>query len=286
MSGYKPYKLIPEKHYQDLINEKKCTNLAPHENQVNHENNERSIKSIQDNNEMEFNSLSKENGVNISNLYGAPSPHLKTGRGLKDPLWVYDNDNTLPQFSNPKKLLDSFSNYNKILDLDLPEKLKVKIAQFYRDKYDNKRNKSIDRNDEDDDDDDDDENYDDNDVIIAPKAALDVALKRIGQKSKVKMDLANKIASVLLKSSKYIKWDGSGQIIFPKYINEINLFNLLSIIVYARKGSENDIQNIFNIIRPFFRKIEDYIQNRSLLDKIRGFRNKKNKGKSLYQSIG
>ena len=100
------------------------------------------------------------------------------------------------------------------------------------------------------------------------------------------MDLANKIASVLLKSSKYIKWDGSGQIIFPKYINEINLFNLLSIIVYARKGSENDIQNIFNIIRPFFRKIEDYIQNRSLLDKIRGFRNKKNKGKSLYQSIG
>ena len=250
MSGYKPYKLIPEKHYQDLINEKKCTNLAPHENQVNHENNERSIKSIQDNNEMEFNSLSKENGVNISNLYEAPSPHLKTGRGIKDPLWVYDNDNTLPQFSNPKKLLDSFSNYNKILDLDLPEKLKVKIAQFYRDKYDNKRNKSIDKNDEDDDDDDD-ENYDDNDVIIAPKAALDVALKRIGQKSKVKMDLANKIASVLLKSSKYIKWDGSGQIIFPKYINEINLFNLLSII-YMPEKDQKMIFKIFLILLDLF----------------------------------
>ena len=283
MSGYKPYKLIPEKHYQDLVTEKKAKTLSSEENQGNHENNERSIKSIQENNEMEFNSISKENGVNISNLYGAPSPHLKTGTGIKDPLWIYNNDNTLPQFSNPKKLMDSFTNYNKILDLDLPEKLKIKIAQYYRDKYDQTRNKSLELNEEYDDDSD----YGDNDdVIIGPKAALDDAIKRIGQKSKQKMDLARKIGSILMKSAKFIKWDGSGEIIFPKYINEINLFNFLTFIVYARKGSENDIQNVFNIIRPFFKKIEDYIQNRLLLAKIRGFRNKKNIGKSIYQSIG
>ena len=283
MSTFKVYKLVPDKVYRDLVHDGN-SKIPLNHHQKNEK--ERSVKSIQENNEMEFNKISNENESNTANLYEAPS-HLQSGDGLKPPLWVFNDRNTLPQFSVGNKLVDSFSKYKKILDMDLPEKLKIQLAQYYKEKYNHARFKGNEFNNDDGDSDDDGDDDDDDDVgYLNPETrALEQVISKIRKNSKPKAILAARIGKIMLKSPKHIKWEGSGEISFPKYINNLNLLKLLSCLVYARKGSVQELQDIFNLIRPFYKKIKDHIINKSLLAKINTFYDTNSNGKVLYHSL-
>ena len=218
MTTFKVYKLVPDKVYRDLVhdgNEK----ISSHNHQKNEK--ERSIRSIQENNEMDLKKISNENESNTANLYEAPS-HLQSGDGLNHPLWVFNEQNTLPQYSTPKKLVDSFSKYKKILDMDLPEKLKIQLAQYYKDKYNHARFNDNDFNNENNIVDEYDDDDDDNDIIrdktfLNPRTrALEEAISKIRKNSKPKGVLAARIGKIMIKSPKLIKWEGTGDISHPK----------------------------------------------------------------------
>ena len=282
MSTFKVYKLVPDKIYRDLVRDGNSKIPSHHHQKIEKE---RSVKSIQENNEMEFNKISNENESNTANLYEAPS-HLQSGDGVIPPLWVFNDRNTLPQFSAPNKLVDSFSKYKKILDMDLPEKLKIQLAQYYNDKYNQARFKGNKLNNDDGDSDDDDgDDVDDVSYLNPETRALDQAISKIRKNSKPKAILAGRIGKIMLKSPKHIKWEGSGEISHPKYINNLNLLKLLSCLVYARKGSVQELQDIFNLIRPFYKKIKDHIINKSVLAKIRTFYDTNSSAKVVYHSL-
>ena len=286
MTTFKVYKLVPDKVYRDLVHDGNEKIFSHHHHQNDEE--DRSIKSIQENNEMEFKKISNENETNTANLYEAPSSHLQSGDGLIPPLWVFNDRNTLPQYSTPNKLVDTFSKYKKILDMDLPEKLKIQLAQYYKDKYNHARfnenefNNGINSDDENDDDDD----NDDAKIYLNPqKRALEEAISKIRKNSKPKGILAARIGKIMIESPKFIKWEGTGDISHPKYANNLNLFNLLSCLVYAKKGSTQELRDIFNLIRPFYKKIKDHIINKSIILKIRTFRDSNSSGNVVYHAL-
>ena len=119
------YKLVPVKMFEDLT--KNC--------QVPVENN-RSIKSI-----IEESESINENSDKYPTVSLPPQMQLGEGRKLGSaPLWIYEDQTTLPIYSQGKKVDDSFESYKNILNNNtIPEHTKIQLLQFLKDKYDDAR---------------------------------------------------------------------------------------------------------------------------------------------------
>ena len=78
-----------------------------------------------------------------------------------------------------------------------------------------------------------------------------------GQWAPEKRKKAMDIVSVFLKNKNLIKWNSEGDFTLPIYAvnSPLNLDSLLNTLVYARKGSEQEIRNTIKIIKPFFKAI-------------------------------
>ena len=56
------------------------------------------------------------------------------------PLWIYDDQTTLPKHSQGKKVDESFESYKNLLNNNtIPEHTKIQLLQFLKDKYDDAR---------------------------------------------------------------------------------------------------------------------------------------------------
>merc|ERR1712215_232723 len=134
-----------------------------------------------------------------------PPMVMGDGRDRSSPLWVYQDQSILPNYSQGKKVTDSFESYKNMLDNDT-----VEIE------------------------DEDESNYDDYDKIL--HAALDPM-------SADKRRRALDIVTVFRNNSNLIRWNPRGEFILPKYVDNstINLKSLLKILVYVKEGSEQEI---------------------------------------------
>ena len=67
-------------------------------------------------------------------------PQTSTGGAQATPLWVYEDQDTLPNHSQAKKVTDSFESYKNVLDNNsIPGHIKVQLLQYLKDKYDKTR---------------------------------------------------------------------------------------------------------------------------------------------------
>ena len=65
------------------------------------------------------------------------------------------------------------------------------------------------------------------------------------------------IVSVFLSNKNLIRWNSEGDFTLPIYAvnSPLNLNSLLKTLVYAKKGSHQEIQSSIEIIKPFFKAI-------------------------------
>ena len=156
-------------------------------NRQSPEGNKRSINSIIE--ESQNNASNEYSGQKFSTSNG---PQMSSGGNKEraNPLWVYEDQSTLPAFSQGKKVTDSFDSYRNILENNtIPEHIKIQLLHFLKDKYDKVR-LSQDFFDESEDDD---RNYDENNKIL--RSILD----RMSVEKRMK---AMNIASIFLKIQK------------------------------------------------------------------------------------
>merc|ERR1712215_380141 len=127
------------------------------------------------------------------------------GRDRSSPLWVYQDQSILPNYSQGKKVTDSFESYKNMLDNDtVPEHIKIQLLQFLRDKYDKTRSSydTVEIEEE--------SNYDDYDKIL--HATLDPM-------STDKRRRALDIVTVFRNNSNLIRWNPRGGIHITKYVD-------------------------------------------------------------------
>ena len=250
-----PYKLVP-KHIFDELKAKEAFKKQIMEND---NSDVRSVKKIQENVLDEtINSSDKTNA-----FYEAAKQHaiqqnkLNSGSG-KDPLWVYNGEDVLPQFSKPHKLQRDNQLYENVLNSnDIPAKLKIELLEYYRSKYMNTkhRSKDVDTNSESEDD-----NYKN-----ATKDGIRIALRGIIPLHKKR---AQSIANALSGFPKHLRWNATGEIIHPKYAHHIDLGNILDVLVNEDRGARVHLKQIEGLIYPFYEHIKKWISNRSIMQKI------------------
>ena len=123
------YKLVPVKMFEDLI--KGAQAPVPKSRSVS------SIREESENNIPDVPSTQK---------YSTPNPPQMSMGGNKNvsapplPLWVYEDQGELPNYSQGKKVTDSFEEYTNMLDNNtIPEHIKIQLLQYLKDKYDKAR---------------------------------------------------------------------------------------------------------------------------------------------------
>merc|ERR1712055_546036 len=208
---------------------------------------------------------------------GTPiNPQMSTGGAQTTPLWVYEDQNTLPSYSQAKKVADSFESYKNVLDNDsIPDRIKVQLLQYLKDKY-NKTRTAIEPSEDDDGVSDSvDPNYDGHSRL------LQSTINAMGPEKRNK---AKSIISFFLSNNNVIKWNSEGEFTLPKYVDTsiINLGSLMRILLYANLGTEREVEEVIHIIRPFYKSIKDFIVNKRILNRLNIFQeNIKNKYVSL-----
>ena len=278
------YKLVPVKMFEDLTKNRQ----SPVENN-------RSIKSIIEESNQKYSTPSLESIIDNSNKYSTSclpqqmstggkqmkyiegywdiEPNKKypstenlpqqLGEGRKlgsGPLWVYDDQTTLPNYSQGKKVSDSFESYKNMLDNNtVPEHTKIQLLQFLKDKYDGARRpyETLDPIDEEDDDDD----HNGNGEIIHS------IISSMGPDKRRK---AMDIVSVFLNNKNLIRWNSEGDLTLPNFAGNlpINLASLLKILVYANEGTAQEIQSAIYIVKPFFKTIKEHVANRKIFQPL------------------
>ena len=238
----KTFKLVPIKQYEDLVAR---VNPSPHTPPAT--KNTRSLTDIQ----QEYSQIGQGVESDIQQEYS------QIGQGV---VWTNQNENILPQFSKQAKLESSFDQYKSILEAKIPDDLKIKLLNYYRMKYDNtKRPKTH-------------EEHDDNETIqTSNDFDMKHAISNILSETPLNMrPKINKLATVLLNKPKYLEWDVDMKIIKPQNVDHsiMDIRNLLNILIYANRGSQNEITQILPIIKPFYKDILRFIRNKKILKKI------------------
>ena len=80
--------------------------------------------------------------VTSTQKYSTPTPPKMSMGGNKNvsstphPLWVYEDQTELPNYSQGKKVTDSFEEYTNMSDNNtIPEHIKIQLLQYLKDKY-------------------------------------------------------------------------------------------------------------------------------------------------------
>ena len=259
------YKLVPVKMFEDIL---KNTHTSVDAN--------RSIKSIIEDSENNNNIQNKDTEPKYSTSI---NPQTSTGGAQSTPLWVYEDQNTLPIYSQAKKVTDTFESYKNVLDNNsIPDHIKVQLLQYLKDKYDKTRT-AFEPSEVDDDDDEAGDNVDPN--YDGHNRLLQSIITDMGREKKNK---AKSIISFFLSNNNVIKWNSEGEFTLPKYADNsiINLGSLMRILLYANEGTEREIEEAIHIIRPFYKSIKDFIANKKIIRRLNIFQdNMKNKYVSL-----
>ena len=257
------YKLVPVKMFEDIMK----GHTAVEAN--------RSIKSIIEDSE------NKDTEPKYST---SVKPQTSTGGAQATPLWVYEDQNTLPNYSQAKKVTDTFESYKNVLDNNsIPDHIKVQLLQYLKDKY-NKTRGAFDPSEDDDDDEDNtgvnaDPNYDGHNRLL--RSIMDA----MGPEKKNK---AKSIISFFLSNNNVIRWNSEGEFTLPKYVNTsiINLGSLMRILLYANLGTEREVEEVIHVVRPFYKSIKDFIVNKRILRRLNIFQDNIKNNYVNFNSIG
>ena len=257
------YKLVPVKMFEDIMK----GHTAVEAN--------RSIKSIIEDSE------NKDTEPKYST---SVKPQTSTGGAQATPLWVYEDQNTLPNYSQAKKVTDTFESYKNVLDNNsIPNHIKVQLLQYLKDKYDKTRG-AFDPSEDDDDDDDNtgvnaDPNYDGHNRLL--RSIMDA----MGPEKKNK---AKSIISFFLSNNNVIRWNSEGEFTLPKYVDTsiINLGSLMRILLYANLGTEREVEEVIHVVRPFYKSIKDFIVNKRILRRLNIFQDNIKNNYVNFNSIG
>lgn len=257
------YKLVPVKMFEDIMK----GHTAVEAN--------RSIKSIIEDSE------NKDTEPKYST---SVKPQTSTGGAQATPLWVYEDQNTLPNYSQAKKVTDTFESYKNVLDNNsIPNHIKVQLLQYLKDKYDKTRG-AFDPSEDDDDDDDNtgvnaDPNYDGHNRLLSS------IMDAMGPEKKNK---AKSIISFFLSNNNVIKWNSEGEFTLPKYVDTsiINLGSLMRILLYANLGTEREVEEVIHVVRPFYKSIKDFIVNKRILRRLNIFQDNIKNNYVNFNSIG
>ena len=257
------YKLVPVKMFEDIMK----GHTAVEAN--------RSIKSIIEDSE------NKDTEPKYST---SVKPQTSTGGAQATPLWVYEDQNTLPNYSQAKKVTDTFESYKNVLDNNsIPDHIKVQLLQYLKDKYDKTRG-AFDPSEDDDDDDDNtgvnaDPNYDGHNRLL--QSIMDA----MGPEKKNK---AKSIISFFLSNNNVIRWNSEGEFTLPKYVDTsiINLGSLMRILLYANLGTEREVEEVIHVVRPFYKSIKDFIVNKRILRRLNIFQDNIKNNYVNFNSIG
>ena len=243
------YKLVPVKMFEDMLNGHTTVDAN------------RSIKSIIED---------AENKDTEPKYSTSVKPQTSTGGGgaQATPLWVYEDQNTLPNYSQAKKVTDTFESYKNVLDNNsIPDRIKVQLLQYLKDKYDKTRG-AFDPSEDDDDGDNTGINADPN--YDGHSRLLHSIIDTMGHEKKNK---AKNIISFFLRNSNVIKWNSEGEFTLPKYVDTsiINLSSLMRILLYANLGTEREVEEVIHVVRPFYKSIKDFIVNKRILRRLNTF---------------
>ena len=245
------YKLVPVKMFEDLI--KGAQAAVPKSRSVS------SIREEAENNIRDVGSTQK---------YSTPNPPQMSMGGNKNalaaplPQWVYEDQGELPNYSQGKKVTDSFEEYRNMLDDNtIPEHIKIQLLQYLKDKYDKARMPR--------------EPSDELDDVDAYYDAYDKKTQSIlnsmtGEKRAKALD----IVRVFQNNTNLIRWNSAGDFLLPKYVDTsaINLNSLLKTLLYAGAGSAREIQATIDIIDPFYKSIRHNIVNKKISNRLDGIR--------------
>ena len=179
------------------------------------------------------------------------------------PLWIYGDQTTLPDYSQGKKVSDSFESYKNMLDNNtIPEHTKIQLLQFLKDKYDTARRPYAPVDPEDEEDDDDDDHNGHGKIIRSIISPMGAEKRR----------RAMNIVAIFLGNKNLIRWNSVGEFTLPIYAANlaINLNSLLRTLVYANGGSDQEIRSTIEIIKPFYKSIKEHIVNRKVLKTLDG----------------
>ena len=84
----------------------------------------------------------------------------------------------------------------------------------------------------------------------------------------------------MTKNKRHLRWDFDGTIIHPPHrdLEEIgNMKKFFEIILYKNKGSPVQVEVVADLIKPFFREMEQFIENEKVVKKLaKGLRNNGN----------
>ena len=259
----KMFKLVPIKDFEksDLNKDPKC-DKGGDDNDDDGCAPQRSIKDIIDSNSLENTEFEP------SKHYVAEQKFIQKGSGTT-PIWL-PNEKQLPQFSRGSRIKKSYDDISNILnDNSISDDLKVRLYTMFRKKYNNAVN--VRESDEDDD-----GLEDDEDFIVKRKSRqreLVGAIRDIAEKLPAgkKQRNAYRIINILTKNKRHLSWDFDATILHPPHrdLDEVgNMKNFFYIILYRNKGSPMQIGVVADLIKPFFRDVEQFILNEKLIKKI------------------
>ncbi len=77
---------------------------------------------------------------------------------------------------------------------------------------------------------------------------------------------AYKIINILLRNQRHIIWDLGGDIIRFNKAGEVitHMKRFLELLLYNRKGSVEQINSLADIVKPFYRNIDNIVENEKL----------------------
>ena len=79
-----------------------------------------------------------------------------------------------------------------------------------------------------------------------------------------KRQSAYKLVNILVKNKKHLSWDFNGIILHPAHrdLDAVeNMKKFLELILYRNKGTPLQISVVADLIKPFFRDVEQFILN-------------------------
>ena len=245
MSEFIEHKLIPVIKFKKMIQD--CNNNNNNNNNDSVNNNDIEMKS-----DPEIKSVSQ-----IRSKYNEPD--IRTGEGLfKDKqsnlFWSLNDETKLPKYSIQNKIENSFNEYENILNSDIPSHLKIMLMKYYRQKYDNSKQTPLNE----------DMGVDPDDNIENFKLGMESTILTF--RTQEKRNLARNILVKLSQLKDYITWDKTGEITYPQiYLDSVkNLKDFISILIFAKQGSSEEIMNVYQVIEPFYDQIQSYIVNNKL----------------------
>ena len=261
MSEFIEHKLIPVIKFKKMIQD--CNNNNNNNDSVN--NNDIEMKS-----DPEIKSVSQ-----IRSKYNEPD--IRTGEGLfKDKqsnlFWSLNDETKLPKYSIQNKIENSFNEYENILNSDIPSHLKIMLMKYYRQKYDNSKQTPLNE----------DTGVDPDENIENFKLGMESTILTF--RTQEKRNLARNILVKLSQLKDYITWDKTGEITYPQiYLDSVkNLKDFISILIFAKQGSSEEIMNVYQVIEPFYDQIQSYIVN----NKLKKLYRKNNKGMGVENISG